>query len=68
MLFLVVQICQKKNGLRNMTLFLTMCFKMIKIKQYTECLICGKQGIEQVDDILPDKGILIQVIHDDGSI
>ena len=45
-----------------------MCFKMIKIKRYTECLICDKQGIEQAGDILPDKGILIQVIHDDGSI
>jgi hypothetical protein len=45
-----------------------MCFEMIKIKKYTECLKCGKQGIEQAGDILPDKGILIQVIHDDESI
>lgn len=42
-------------------LFLTMCLEMIRTKQYTECLICGKQGIEQAGDILPDKGILIQV-------
>ena len=49
-------------------LFLTMCLEMIKTKQYIECLICGKQGIEQAGDILPDKGILIQVIHEDGNI
>ena len=41
---------------------------MIRIKQqYTECLKCGKLGIEQVGDILPDKGTLIKVIHVDGS-
>jgi hypothetical protein len=45
-----------------------MCLEMIRTKQYTECLICGKQGIEQAGDILPDKGILIQVIHEDGNI
>ena len=42
---------------------------MIRIKQqYTECLKCGKQGIEQAGDTLPDKGTLIKVIHDDGNI
>ena len=45
-----------------------MCLEMIRTKQYTECLICDKQGIEQAGDILPDKGILIQVIHEDGNI
>ena len=45
-----------------------MYFEMIKMKQYTECLKCGKQGIEQAGDTLPDKGLLIQVLHDDGSI
>src|SRR5687768_5608481 len=68
MLFLVVQRFQRKNGLQNMMLFLIMCLEMIRTKQYTECLICGKQGIEQAGDILPDKGILIQVIHEDGNI
>jgi hypothetical protein len=42
---------------------------MIRIKQqYTKCLKCGQQGIEQAGDTLPDKGTLIKVIHDDGNI
>ena len=31
------------------------------------CLKCGKLGIEKSAEILPDQGMLIQVIHDDGS-
>lgn len=49
MLSLAVQICRKKNGLQNMTLFLTMYFEMIKNKQYNECLKYGKLGIEQAE-------------------
>jgi hypothetical protein len=41
---------------------------MSKTKRYTECLKCGKEGIEQPSEILPDKGTLIKVIHRDGNI
>jgi predicted RNA-binding Zn-ribbon protein involved in translation (DUF1610 family) len=37
-------------------------------QEYTQCPKCGKPGIEKSDESLPDKGILIKVMHDDGSI
>ena len=33
----------------------------------TSCLVCGKPGIERRGETLPDKSILISVIHDDGT-
>jgi hypothetical protein len=35
---------------------------------YNPCLKCGKPGIEKCSETLPDKGTLIKVIHDDGSV
>jgi hypothetical protein len=35
---------------------------------YKTCPICDKPGIEKATEILPDKGVLIKVIHDDGSV
>jgi len=32
------------------------------------CVMCGKPGLEKHSEVLPDKGILIKVIHDDGKI
>jgi hypothetical protein len=34
---------------------------------YKTCPKCDKPGIEKPAEILPDKGLLIKVIHDDGS-
>lgn len=31
------------------------------------CLICGRPGIERRGETLPDKSILIRVMHDDGT-
>lgn len=41
---------------------------MSKPGPYTTCLKCDKPGIEKATEILPDKGILIKVIHDNGSV
>ena len=35
---------------------------------YKPCVICGKHGIEKHSEVLPDKGVLIKAIHDDGKI
>jgi hypothetical protein len=35
---------------------------------YKTCPKCDKPGIEKPTEILPDKGILIKVTHDDGSV
>jgi endogenous inhibitor of DNA gyrase (YacG/DUF329 family) len=37
-------------------------------QEYTQCPKCGKLGIEKSNESLPDKGTLINVMHDDGSI
>lgn len=35
---------------------------------YISCIKCGNLGIERNAEVLPDKGILIKVFHDDGKI
>ena len=35
---------------------------------YKICPICDRPGIEKPAEILPDKGMLIKVIHDDASV
>ena len=34
---------------------------------YKPCVICGKYGTEKNAEVLPDKGRLIKVIHDDDG-
>jgi|SRR5690242_15149468 hypothetical protein len=34
---------------------------------YRPCLKCDRPGIEKATEVLPDKGTLIKVMHDDGS-
>lgn len=42
--------------------------KTAQAEVYNTCLICGKPGIEKPSEVLPDKGILIKVIHADEKI
>jgi len=37
-------------------------------ESYTSCVKCGNLGIERSAEVLPDKGILIKVFHDDGKL
>jgi hypothetical protein len=45
--------------------FLIVFTRMVESR--ASCLICGKPGIERRGETLPDKSILIKVVHDDGS-
>ena len=40
---------------------------MKKNENYSECLKCGKLGIEKKTEVLPDKGNLYKVFHDEGE-
>jgi hypothetical protein len=35
---------------------------------YKPCVICGEPGVEKHSEVLPDRGALIKVIHDDRKI
>lgn len=35
---------------------------------YVSCIKCGNLGIEKQSEILPDKGILCKVFHDNGQV
>jgi hypothetical protein len=35
---------------------------------YKPCVICGNPGVEKHSELLPDRGVLIKVIHDNGKI
>jgi hypothetical protein len=35
---------------------------------YKPCLKCDRLGFEKATEVLPDKGTLIKVMHDDGSV
>jgi hypothetical protein len=41
---------------------------MSQIDLYKPCLKCDRPGIEKATEVLPDKGTLIKVMHDDGSV
>jgi hypothetical protein len=42
--------------------------EMAETEVYKSCVICGNPGIEKHSEVLPDKGVLIKVIHHDGKI
>jgi hypothetical protein len=35
---------------------------------YESCVICGNPGVEKLSEVLPDRGVLIKVIHEGGKI
>lgn len=41
---------------------------MNKNTSYISCLKCGKMGIEKPSEVLPDRGTLIKVFHNDGKM
>ena len=42
--------------------------EMAQTEVYKSCVICGNPGVEKHSEVLPDRGVLIKVIHDDGKI
>lgn len=42
--------------------------EMDQTEVYKSCVICGNPGVEKYGEVLPDRGVLIKVIHDDGKI
>lgn len=40
---------------------------MMIMNDYKPCVICGRLGIEKRSEVLPDKGTLIKVFHNDAT-
>jgi hypothetical protein len=42
--------------------------EIVQTNIYKPCVICGNPGVEKHSELLPDRAVLIKVIHDDRKI